>query len=93
MAHIHWTKPDVAGVILAEAVRPDAARPVAVHVRPEIYDLVAGRWSGIPLVVDDSIPARPGYEIHRAVAPARAQRTRAWIANDPVVSVEALLAA
>jgi hypothetical protein len=59
MARIHWTTPDVAGDILAEAARPDAPRPVSVHVRPEIHGLVAGRWHGIPLAVDDSIPATP----------------------------------
>jgi hypothetical protein len=59
MARIHWTTPDVAGDILAEAMRPDAARPVAVHMRPELHHLLVGRWNGIPLVVDDSIPATP----------------------------------
>jgi hypothetical protein len=93
MASIHWATPDIAGDILAEAVRPDAARPVSVHVRPELHHLVAGRWHGIPLVVDDAIPAFPGYEVHRAVAPGRARRMRIRMTNDPVAPVEALLAA
>lgn len=74
--------PDVIGDILSEARWPDAAEPVAVHVRPELYALIcrqsgkgsaddAGRcnngpWDGIRLVVDDEMPATPGYEIHRA---------------------------
>jgi hypothetical protein len=82
MAITHWAPPDVIGDILSEARWPDAAEPVAVHVRPELYALIcrqsgtrsaddaarctAGRWDGIRLVVDDEMPATPGYEIHRA---------------------------
>jgi hypothetical protein len=29
------------------------------------------RLAGIPLVVDDTLPAAPGYEIHRDVASGR----------------------
>ena len=77
MARTHWSAPDIGADILAEALRPDAAPPVAIHVRPEIEahirvqagDAAADRLAGIPLVVDDRIPSDPGYEIHRAVAP------------------------
>jgi hypothetical protein len=89
MARTHWAPPDIGGDILAEAMRPDAAEPVAVHVRPEIHTLISGSapagraagtpratgsWDGIRLVVDDGIPPFPGYEIHRC-APRRPQRT------------------
>lgn len=81
MVCTHWAPPDVIGDILSEAMRPDAAEPVAVHVRPGLYALIcrqcgtdkagaarctAGPWDGIRLVVDDDMPAIPGYEIHRA---------------------------
>jgi hypothetical protein len=78
MARTHWAPPDVSGDILAEALRPDAARPVAVHLRPELHDLMrrldrpaqrtTGAWNGIRLVVDEQLPPSPGYEIHRAIA-------------------------
>ena len=81
MARTHWSAPDVAADILAEALRPDAAPPVAIHVRPEIQARIraqagdaADRLDGIPLVVDDRIPSDPGYEIHRAVAPVVTRR-------------------
>ena len=73
MARTHWSAPDVSSDILAEALRPDAAPPVAIHIRPEIRAHLcvqaADRLNGIPLVVDDRIPSHPGYEIHRAAAP------------------------
>ena len=77
MARMHWSAPDVGADILAEALRPDAAPPVAIHVRPEVRarigaqvgDAAVDRLDGVPLVVDDRIPSDPGYEIHRAVVP------------------------
>jgi hypothetical protein len=81
MTSIHWSPPDVIGDILAEASRPAAAEPVAIHVRPEIHELIhrqeqtrrcALAGAGLRLVVDQEIPAVPGYEIHRAAPPDRA---------------------
>jgi hypothetical protein len=78
MTQIHSITPDIVRDILAEARRPDAAEAVAVHVRPEIHALIRRQVQdegderiGIRLVVDDTIPASPGYEVHRAVAPSR----------------------
>jgi hypothetical protein len=83
MARIHWAPPDMSADILREARRPDAAEPVSVHVRPEVHAVICQElgadpatgtvpaWNGIRLVVDDSIPAVPGFEIHRAAAPER----------------------
>jgi hypothetical protein len=102
MARTHWSSPDIAAVILAEALRPGTARPVAVHVRPEVHRLLrrqvstaplavgaaADRWNGIRLVVDDQIPACPGYEIHRAVAPVT-DRLAPRRPTDPGVSPSA----
>ncbi|MGY1739587.1 MULTISPECIES: hypothetical protein [unclassified Blastococcus] len=79
MTSQHWSPPDTRGDILAAALRPGAAQPVAVHVRPEVRARL-GAWppppgSGLPegirLVVDDRLPRSPGYEVHRA-APAPA---------------------
>jgi hypothetical protein len=81
MTTLHWF-PDTRGDILAAAVRPGAAAPAVVHVRPEVYARIGPRplvlaptaagWAdtptAIPLVVDDQLPRSPGYEVHR-VAP------------------------
>ena len=62
---------DLRGDILTEAYRPDAAAPVAIHVRPELADLLRAEPAGhrpptpLPLVVDADLPASPGYEVHR----------------------------
>ena len=70
-----WSTRSLCGDILAEAYRPDAAPPVAVHVRPELCELLLEEPTGstpptsLPLVVDDDIPTAPGYEIHRAPPP------------------------
>ncbi len=62
---------DLRGDILAEAYRPETAAPVAIHVRPELGHLLHADPSGVlpptplPLVVDDDVPASPGYEIYR----------------------------
>jgi hypothetical protein len=101
MAHTHWTTPDIVGDLLAEALRPAAAEPVAIHIRPELHALICrqadaapaprsshgdGRLRGVPIVVDDSIPATPGYEIHRAISANRRPL-------DPPQTVGVLLAA
>ncbi len=72
----HWSPPDIPGVIPAEAWRPGVAEPVAIHVRPELHARLrspgtpdhgtAHETIGIPVVIDQAIPAAPGYEIHRA---------------------------
>lgn len=47
--------------IAAEANRPDRARAVSIHVSRAL----ARRLHGLAVVVDDSIPFSPGYEIVR----------------------------
>ena len=75
----HWVPPDILGDILAIAWRAGAAEPVEIRLRPELHERLMqqmpdaaalGRGSltnvgGIPLVVDEDLPAFPGYEIHR----------------------------
>ncbi|SOC50066.1 hypothetical protein SAMN05660748_2805 [Blastococcus aggregatus] len=71
---------DTFGDILSEAYRPDAAPPVAVHVRPELWQCLfhqlGATLSAPPLVfiVDDELPTAPGYEIHRAAPEATCSR-------------------
>jgi hypothetical protein len=74
------TRPDgdVLDVVLCEALRPGAAAPTAIHIRPELYARFSDspesggpapaplRRADIPVVIDDEIPRSPGYEIHRA---------------------------
>lgn len=72
---------DVRTDILSEALRPDAGAPVLIHLRPELHARIcrcgpatggqAEDPLGIPVVVDDDIPAFPGYEIHRSVPAPR----------------------
>ena len=85
MSSMHWMPPDIGGDILVEAMRSDVAEAVAIHVRPELHVLISRQsevapprrppgvasatWAGIRFVVDDQIPASPGYEIHRAPPP------------------------
>jgi hypothetical protein len=70
------------GDILSEAWRPGTDEPATIHVRPGVHarilaeagaaatrNAIAGGPRRIPFVVDDEIPAAPGYEIHRRVAP------------------------
>jgi hypothetical protein len=87
MTTAHWSSPRICGDLLAEAARPDAAEPVAIHVRSALHALIC-RQSGstgavlsaagpagpteIRLVVDDELPAAPGYEVHRAIPHSRA---------------------
>ena len=69
----HWAVPDIAGDILAIARRVDAAEPVEIRVRPEVYRDLFGEpagalqdeLDGIPLVVDGGLPTFPGFEVHR----------------------------
>jgi hypothetical protein len=68
----HWASPDIAGDILAIARRAGAAAPVEIRVRPEVQQDLRGTaeappadLDGIPLVVDEDLPAFPGYEVHR----------------------------
>ncbi|MGY1683209.1 hypothetical protein [Geodermatophilus sp. SYSU D01176] len=71
---------DTPGDLLREAWRPGTAEPVAIHVRPELCARLlrsrrtrprscpaAGPFPPrrIPLLVDDRIPAAPGFEVHR----------------------------
>jgi hypothetical protein len=76
---------DVSADILREAWRPGTAEPVVVHVRPELGARLveSGRARNrgcaatgsrrpcrpIPVLVDDQIPAAPGFEVHRAPPP------------------------
>ena len=68
---------DMCRDILSEAHRPGTALPVTVHIRPELClqvlpQGVSSRSSiPLPLMIDDEIPAAPGYEIHRAPPTAR----------------------
>jgi hypothetical protein len=73
----HWGAPHMAEDILAAARRPGAAEPTEIHVRAALYKRLLQEpralvlLDGIRLVVDEELPAFPGYEIHRACAPAR----------------------
>ena len=83
MTTAHWAPPNICGDLLAEALRPDAARPVAIHVRSALLALISGQrgstgtalvargaapgWTEVRVVVDDQLPSVPGYEIHRAI--------------------------
>jgi hypothetical protein len=77
----HWVAPSAAEDLLAAARRPGVAEPTEIHVRaalhlqllrepgaPVVVDEARGTsdLDGIRLVVDDGLPACPGYEIHRA---------------------------
>ena len=77
----HWATPHMVEDILATARRPGVAEPTEIHVRaalhlcllrepgaPVVVDERLGISSldGIRLVVDEDLPAFPGYEIHRA---------------------------
>ncbi len=81
----HWAAPHMVEDILATARHPGLAEPTAIHVRaalhlrllhepgaPVVVDERRGisALDGIRLVVDEQLPAFPGYEIHRACAPA-----------------------
>jgi hypothetical protein len=78
MTAIHWCAPDIPRDILDAAWSPDLPPPSAIHIRPELHarmlaavpsprsDEDAARPAlDVPLIVDDQIPASPGYEIHR----------------------------
>ena len=98
----HWLPPDVRGDILAAALRPDAAAPLVVHVRPEVRDRMGprplsadptardGAGPCIPVVVDDELPRSPGYEVHR-VPPATAggPRPELRLAAEEATAVDA----
>ena len=75
----HWAPPDTLGDILAIAWRPGAAPPREIRVRSEVRDrvlaqlppaerdrAVVGGPAGVPLVLDDELPACPGFEVVRA---------------------------
>ena len=77
----HWADPHMVEDILAAARRPGAAEPTEIHVHFRIHARLlqeAGApvivderqritaLDGIRLVVDEGLPACPGYEIHRA---------------------------
>jgi len=62
--------------VLSEAWRPGVAEPIAIHIHPGLRTLLPwpversrGPGPRVPLVVDEGIPAVPGYEIHRAPPP------------------------
>jgi hypothetical protein len=66
----HWSAPDVPGDILAAAWRPGLPAPTEIHVRPELVPLLGSPRVEAPpvrVVVDEGIPAFPGYEVHRSV--------------------------
>ena len=82
----HWAAPHMIEDILATARRPGLAEPTEIHVRsalrirllqepgaPVVVDEQRGitALDGIRLVVDDDLPAFPGYEIHRACGRAQ----------------------
>jgi hypothetical protein len=81
---VHWPDPHMVEDILAAARRPGAAEPTEIHVRFRIHarllrepgaPLVVDErhqitaLDGIRLVVDEALPACPGFEIHRAGGP------------------------
>ena len=83
----HPAHPHMVEDILAAARRPGAAEPTAIHVRCAIHARLLQEadapvvveegeritaLDGIRLVVDEELPASPGYEIHRACAPSPA---------------------
>jgi hypothetical protein len=53
---------DTEADIVAEANRPDRAPCRSIHARSG----VARRLHGLAVVVDDTIPRSPGFEVHRA---------------------------
>lgn len=66
----HWSPPDPAGDILRHAWLPGTAAPREIRVRPALHALIAAHEPGpacfdVPLVVDDTLPDYPGYEIRR----------------------------
>ena len=61
MAVLHWIPRSTARDIAAEALRSDRARPTEIRVRSE----VARRIGGLPVVIDDTLPRFPGFEIVR----------------------------
>jgi hypothetical protein len=71
----HWGAPHLVEDILATARRPGLAEPTEIHVRAGLHARLLQEpdalvlLDGIRLVVDDDVPAFPGYEIHRAGAP------------------------
>jgi hypothetical protein len=73
----HWATPHMVEDILAAARRPGVAEPTEIRIRAALYARLLQEpdalvlLDGIPLVVDDQLPAFPGFEIHRACAPAR----------------------
>ena len=92
--------PGVAGDILREAWRPGVGEPVTIHVRPAVLARILGETGArgvtnptaggrrtIPFVVDDQIPAAPGYEIHRDIDSRRTARLRADTAARRPLSV------
>lgn len=74
MSVVHWQPPDPLGDLYAQTWRADRADPTAVHLRPEVYARLHAQrpnivepchlW-GLTLVVDERLPAYPGFEIHR----------------------------
>jgi hypothetical protein len=80
----HWADPHMVADILAAARRPGAAEPTEIHVHVRIHTrllheadaplVVDDRQritalDGIRLVVDEEVPAFPGFEVHRAGGP------------------------
>ena len=80
----HWAAPHMVEDILATARRPGVAEPSEIHIRSALHlrllrepgapvavddERAISTLDGIRLVVDDDLPAFPGYEIHRACAP------------------------
>jgi hypothetical protein len=55
----HWFPPDIRGDILAAAMRPDAAEPATIHVRPEVHARICPRRSS-PDATDGSGPDTSG---------------------------------
>ena len=82
----HWATPHMVEDIVASARRLVAAEPTEIHVRAALHSRLLresdalvvlddrqgiSTLDGITLVVDEELPAFPGYEIHRACAPVR----------------------
>ncbi len=82
----HWAAPHMIEDIVASARRPGAAEPTEIHVSAALYarllrepDVLVvlderqgiSALDGIRLVVDEELPAFPGYEIHRACGSVR----------------------
>jgi hypothetical protein len=74
-----WHQPDTLGVILAIAKAEGLAPPTKITMRYSTWQRIYNESNktldpaavefeeGIPIILDDSIPLFPGYQIHREI--------------------------